>query len=84
MVICIKIILLNVRKKANVLGMLVLIKLVLSVIIIVAIAEISKKISPQIGGIISGLPLGTGLSIYFISYEQGVDFTIKGVPWGIK
>ena len=63
--------------------MLVFIKLVLSIIIIVGIAEISKRISPQMGGIISGLPLGTGLSIYFISYEQGVDFTIKGIPWGI-
>ncbi|MCZ8515463.1 hypothetical protein O9H85_24270 [Paenibacillus filicis] len=74
---------LKIRKKAKALGTLVLIKLVLSVLIIVGLAEISKRISPQIGGIISGLPLGTGLSIYFISFEQGVDFTIKGVPWGI-
>jgi len=67
----------------NSLGSLLIIKLILSVLIIVGVAEISKRISPLIGGIISGLPLGTGLSIYFISYEQGIDFTTEGVPWGI-
>lgn len=60
-----------------------MIKLVLSVAIVVGLAEISKRFSPQIAGILSGLPLGTGLSVYFISYEQGVDFAVEGIPWGI-
>ncbi|SET06395.1 hypothetical protein SAMN05660297_01273 [Natronincola peptidivorans] len=62
---------------------LTIIKLLLSFFIIVSLAEISKRVSPQLGGTLSGLPLGAGLSIYFISYEQGIDFTIQGIPWGI-
>ncbi|PZE21699.1 hypothetical protein [Paenibacillus xerothermodurans] len=65
------------------LGGTLIIKLIISVFIIVGLAEISKRTSPQVGGIIAGLPLGTGLSIYFISYEQGVGFAVAGMPWGI-
>lgn len=65
-------------------GSLLIIKFVLCFIIIVVLAEISKRVSPQLGGIFSGLPLGTGLTVYFISYEQGTDFTMEGVPWGIS
>jgi hypothetical protein len=51
--------------------------------VVIVLAEISKRSNPQIAGIIVGLPLGTGLSIYFITLEQGVEFTVRGVPWGI-
>ena len=36
------------------------------------------------GGILSGLPLGAGLSVYFISYQEGIPFLVKGIPWGIS
>jgi hypothetical protein len=40
-------------------------------------------VNPQLGGTLSGLPLGLGLSVYFISFEQGIDFALAGVAWGI-
>ncbi len=58
-------------------------KIVISVLIVFGLAEISKRANPHLAGMISGIPLGTGLSIYFISLEQGIDFTIRGIPWGI-
>ncbi|MCX7786074.1 MAG: hypothetical protein N2442_00075 [Spirochaetes bacterium] len=30
-----------------------------------------------------GLPLGAGLSTYFLAYEQGIPFLIRAIPWGI-
>lgn len=65
------------------LGNLVGIKLLLSFFIIITLAEISKGVNPQLGGTLSELPLGAGLSVYFISYEQGIDFTMQGIPWRI-
>ncbi|MBP1155100.1 MULTISPECIES: hypothetical protein [unclassified Paenibacillus] len=62
---------------------LTIIKIVISVVIVFVLAEISKRVNPQIAGMISGIPLGTGLSIYFITMEQGMDFTLSGIPWGI-
>lgn len=58
-------------------------KIFISIFIVFVLAEISKRANPQIAGMVSGLPLGTGLSIYFISMEQGIDFTLSGIPWGI-
>lgn len=58
-------------------------KLFLAYFMIVALAEISKRVNPELGGTLAGLPLGAGLSIYFITFEQGMDFTLRGIPWGI-
>lgn len=30
-----------------------------------------------------GLPLGAGLSVYFIGQEQGMVFVLEGIPWAI-
>ena len=30
-----------------------------------------------------GLPLGAGLSTYFLAYEQGIPFLLQAIPWGI-
>ncbi|MGF7047694.1 putative membrane protein (GlpM family) [Paenibacillus sp. DS2015] len=59
------------------------IKLLVSILVVIAITEISKRVNPELGGIISGLPLGTGLSVYFISYEMGTDYILHAIPWGI-
>ena len=28
--------------------------------------------------------MGAGLSVYFISYQEGIPFLVKGIPWGIS
>lgn len=64
-------------------SVLILVKLLLSILIVTLLAEVSKRISPHLAGILSGLPLGIGLAVYFIAYEQGLDFMLEGIPWGI-
>lgn len=63
---------------------LILVKILISTVIVVLLAEISTRINPVLGGILSGLPLGAGLSVYFISYQNGIEFLVKGIPWGIS
>jgi len=62
----------------------ILIKILISTIIVVLLAEISIRVNPVLGGILSGLPLGAGLSVYFISYQEGIPFLVRGIPWGIS
>jgi len=63
---------------------LILIKILISTVIVVLLAEVSTRVSPVLGGILSGLPLGAGLSVYFISYQEGILFLVRGIPWGIS
>lgn len=63
---------------------LILIKILISTIIVVLLAEISTRVNPVLGGILSGLPLGAGLSVYFISHQEGIPFLVTGIPWGIS
>jgi len=62
----------------------ILIKILIPTVIVVLLAEISTRINPVLGGILSGLPLGAGLSVYFISYQNGIEFLVTGIPWGIS
>ncbi len=59
------------------------VKVVISIVFVIVLAEIAKRVNPILGGVLSGLPLGTGLSVYFISYEQGVTFLVPVIIWGI-
>lgn len=63
---------------------LILTKILISIVIVVLLAEISTRVNPVLGGIFSGLPLGAGLSVYFISYQEGIPFLVRGIPWGIS
>lgn len=58
-------------------------KLIVSILTVVALAEVSKRAGALLGGILAGLPLGAGIAVYFISYEQSVPFMVEGIPWGI-
>lgn len=39
--------------------------------------------NPIMGGLVSGLPLGAGLSVYFVSASLGIEFMVRGIPWAI-
>ncbi|NCA80265.1 MAG: hypothetical protein EOM76_08800, partial [Sphingobacteriia bacterium] len=58
-------------------------KIFITIIVVVLLAEVSKRTNPFFGGILLGLPLGAGLSVYFISYSEGVQYFVKGIPWGL-
>ncbi len=63
--------------------MQLLIKLAVTVAIVLALTEVSRRVSPTLAGILSGLPLGAGLTMYFVAAEQGSAFALDAVPWGI-
>ena len=60
-----------------------LVKLIISIAVVVGLAEIAKRVDPALSGVLLGLPLGAGLTVYFISFEQGVEFLLPGIPWAI-
>lgn len=62
---------------------LLLIKALISIAVVIGLAEISRRASPILGGILNGLPLATGLSVYFLAFEKGTDYILPGIPWGI-
>ena len=62
---------------------LMIIKITVTILLVVMLAEVSKRTNPLLGGLLLGLPLGVGLSIYFISYSEGIPFLVNGIPWGI-
>lgn len=62
---------------------LVIVKLVVSILSVAGLAELAKRVDPALSGILLGLPLGAGLSVYFIAYEQGIGFFAAGLPWAI-
>ncbi|CAH1216985.1 hypothetical protein PAECIP111893_04221 [Paenibacillus plantiphilus] len=69
--------------RIHIAGNIIIYKMIISILVVVALSELSKKVNPTLGGILAGLPLGTGLSVYFISYEKGTAFLISGIPWAI-
>jgi hypothetical protein len=60
-----------------------LIKLVVTIVVVVGLTEVSRRLSPTLAGILSGLPLGAALTMYFAAAEQGNAFALMAVPWGI-
>lgn len=62
---------------------LVFIKFAISTFVVVALAEVSKRINPKLAGVLMGLPLGAGLSVYFIAAEKGIPYVTDGIPWAI-
>jgi len=63
--------------------MLIAVKIIISISAVLILAEIAKRANPALSGIVSGLPLGTGLSVYFITLQEGVPFMTEAIPWGI-
>jgi len=62
---------------------LMITKVAITIFVVVLLAEVSKRTNPTLGGLLLGLPLGVGLSVYFIAYTEGVPFVIEGIPWSI-
>ncbi|MDR1627006.1 MAG: hypothetical protein LBT33_10760 [Spirochaetia bacterium] len=59
------------------------IKFFLTIFCVIALSEVAKRIHPAVAGILMGLPLNAAISSYFFHYEQGFDFLMKTIPWGI-
>jgi hypothetical protein len=62
---------------------LIVLKITVSVAIVLALIFISEK-SPRLGGLLAGLPIGTGIMIFFYGIGQEINFIIQGIPYGIS
>lgn len=49
-------------------------KIIITIIAVSALTIIAERISPRAAGILSGYPLGSAISLFFIGLEQGADF----------
>ncbi len=57
---------------------LLLAKIVVSVAAVMALSVIAERVSTRVAGVLSGFPLGTAITIYFIGLDQGPDFVAEG------
>jgi len=62
--------------------LLIITKILVSVIVVLGLVFISER-NPRIGGLLVGLPLGTGIVVVFYAIEQDIEFVLNSVPYGI-
>lgn len=56
---------------------LLLAKIIITTIIVLILLFLAEKISPQVSGIISGVPTGTAIILFFYALEQGTRFVLQ-------
>ena len=59
------------------------IKVFISVTVILTLIFISER-NAKLGGILAGLPIGTGIMVFFYAIEQGNSFMLSGIPYAIS
>ncbi len=52
-------------------------KIAVSILVVVGLSAIAERVSPKVAGILSGYPLGTAVSLFFMGIENGVDFATQ-------
>lgn len=62
---------------------MILLKIVITVVIVTTLSIIAERISPRAAGILSGYPLGTAISLFFIGLEQGAGFAAISAVYAI-
>ena len=62
---------------------LLLAKIVFSVVVVLGLSWIAERVNPRIAGIISGMPLGAVLALFFVGMELGPEFTAVSALYAI-
>ena len=62
---------------------LVFIKIIITVLLILALTWVAEKASPRVAGILSGYPIGTALVLFFYGIQIGPDFAVAAVPYNL-
>lgn len=63
--------------------MLLLLKVTITILVVSTLSVIAERVSPRAAGILSGYPLGSAISLFFIGYEQGADFAGQSAAFNI-
>lgn len=53
---------------------MILIKVIITIVVVTGLSIIAERVSPRAAGILSGYPLGSAISLFFIGLEQGPAF----------
>ncbi len=61
--------------------MVLLTKVLVTIVAVTTLSLIAERVSPRAAGILSGYPLGTAISLYFIGLEQGAVFAGTSAPF---
>ncbi len=51
--------------------------------LVLSLSYIAEKVSPRISGILSGLPVGSAITLLFFAIENGVDYVTKVALYNI-
>jgi hypothetical protein len=52
-------------------------------VLVLTLSFVAEKLSPKISGILSGLPLGSSITLIFFAIENGVDYVTKVALYNI-
>ncbi len=50
-------------------------------VMVIAITFVAERVSSRFAGVLLGFPLGVGVSLFFIGYEQGATFAAQSSLW---
>ena len=53
---------------------MVFLKVIITIVIVTGLSVVAERVSPRAAGILSGYPLGSAISLFFIGLEQGAEF----------
>ncbi|MGA1931106.1 hypothetical protein ACH5BF_00075 [Arcobacter sp. YIC-464] len=62
---------------------LLIIKSISVVVLVLSLSLIAEKLSPKISGILSGLPVGSSITLLFFAIENGVDYVTNVALYNI-
>ena len=62
---------------------LLIIKSIAVVAVVLSLSYIAEKVSPKVSGILSGLPVGSSITLLFFAIENGVDYVTKVALYNI-
>lgn len=62
---------------------LVIIKALAVVALVLGLTAVAEKVSPKVSGILSGLPIGSSITLIFFAIEMGVDYVQRVALYNI-
>lgn len=63
---------------------LLLLKIFVPIITVLCLIWIAEKVSTRFTGILVGLPIGTAIVLFFLGYENGIEFASTSAIWAIN
>jgi hypothetical protein len=63
--------------------MILLLKVTVTILVVSTLSLIAERISPRAAGILSGYPLGSAISLFFIGIEQNAEFAGQSAIYNV-